>query len=48
MKLARKIDESASDVVGYGMLTRCLQHCAGATGQYIDRVVDIPIVHGRW
>ena len=24
MKLARKIDESASDVVGYDMVTRCL------------------------
>ena len=30
MKLARKIDESASDVVGYGMVTRCHQRCGGA------------------
>ena len=30
-----KIDESASDVVGYGMVTRCHQHCGGATDQYI-------------
>ena len=27
MKLARKIDESASDVVGYGVATRCHEHC---------------------
>ena len=27
----RKMDESASDVVGYGMVTRCHQHCGGAT-----------------
>ena len=30
MKLARKIDESASDFVGYGMVTRYHQHCGGA------------------
>ena len=30
MKLARKTDESASDVVGYGMATRRHQHCGGA------------------
>ena len=47
MKLARKIDESASDVVGYGMATRCHQHCRGATAQYIDRVVDIQVERGR-
>ena len=46
MKLARKIDESASDVVRYGMATRCHQH--GATDQYIDRDVDIPVMSGRW
>ena len=39
MKLARKTDESASDVVGYGMVTRCHQHCGGATDQFIDRIV---------
>ena len=48
MKLARKTDESASDVVGYGMVTRCHQHCGGATDQYIDRAVDILMVRGRW
>ena len=48
MKLTRKIDESASDVAGYGMVTRCHQHYGGATDQYIDRVVDIPVVRGRW
>ena len=48
MKLARKIDESASDVVGYGMVNRCHQHCGGATDQHTDRVVNIPFVHGRW
>ena len=47
MKLARKIDESASDVVGHGLVTRCHQHFGGATGQYIDRAVDIPAVRGR-
>ena len=26
------------------MVTRCHQHCGGATDQYIDRVVDIPVV----
>ena len=48
MKLARKIDEPASDVRGYGMVTRRHQHCGGATDQYIDRAVDIPVVRGRW
>ena len=40
IKLARKIDEPASDVEGCGMVTRCHQHCGGATDQHIDRVVD--------
>ena len=31
MKFARKKDGPASDVVGYGMVTRCHQHCGGAT-----------------
>ena len=48
MKFARKRDESASDVAGYGMVTRSHQHCGGATDQYIDRVVDIQVVRGRW
>ena len=48
MKLAREIDESASDVVSYGMVTRCHKHCGGATDQYIDRVVVILVVRGRW
>ena len=47
MKLARKSDESASDVVGHGMVSRCHPHCGGATDQFIDRVVDIPVVRGR-
>ena len=45
MKLARKIDESASDVVEYGMVTRC---CGDATDRYIDRVLYIAVVRGRW
>ena len=40
MKLARMIDESASDVVGYGMVTQSHQHTGGPTDQYIDRVMD--------
>ena len=42
------MDESASDVVGYGTVTRCHQHCGCATDQCIDRVVDSPVVRGRW
>ena len=30
MKLVRKTVESASDVVGHIMVTRCHQHCGGA------------------
>ena len=48
MKLARKINDSASDVASFGMVTRCHQPSGGATDQYIDRVVDIPVVRGRW
>ena len=29
MKLTGKIDESASDVVGYGIVTWCHRHCGG-------------------
>ena len=31
MKYAKKIDESASDVVGCGLVTGCHQCCGGAT-----------------
>ena len=48
MKLVRKTDESASDVVDYGMVTPCHRNCGGATDQYIDRVVEILVVRGTW
>ena len=42
VKLARKTDESASDVVGYGVATRVINNEGVPQIQYIDRVVDIP------
>ena len=45
MKLARKTDESASDVVGCGMVTQCHRYCGGATDQYINR--DVLVVLRR-
>ena len=39
MKLTRKTVESASDVINVVEVPQI---------QYIDRVVDIPVVRGRW
>ena len=36
---------SASDVVDYGMETRC---CGDATDRYIDRVLGVAVARGRW
>ena len=50
MKLAGEIDESASDVAGYGMVEQpeVVNIVEVPQNQNIDRVVDIPVVRGRW
>ena len=48
VKLTRKTVESASDIVGYGMVTRCHQHCGGAADSAHRQSSGHPGLRGRW